>query len=154
MDTVIKATEEQLIAEAALRMKNLGLPQRFIDGLVEGTDFQIFDAYDGSIYSEDTDIDTFVIESDDKYKGYPWALIKDVCNSPEYGDPGADYFLLFVSDDPSQWERERRELAEMEPTVFYCHYSRFLYPDETNCNLFRKKIRLTAEGHLALDDRK
>ncbi len=72
---------------------------------------------------------------------YGWALLKE-----EYQDvsddgvsSGYEFYLLLVSENPEDWERERSELATMEPTMFHYRIDDALYPNQTEEALVKKK---------------
>ena len=147
----MKATEDQMIAEGAFRMKSVGLPQEVIDVFVNGTYVKVFDNVNGSLVTDDSDLDRWAFESVDNFNGgYPFAIIKeDISDFPSI-EARVEYHILFVSEDPDNWERERKELSEMEPTLFHCIYDRDFYPHETDNKLVRRKIRLTENGTIVL----
>ena len=147
----MKATEDQMIAEGAFRMKSVGLPQEFIDVFVNGTNVKVFDNVDGSLVTDDSDLDRWAFESVDIFNGgYPWAIIKeDISEFPRI-EARVEYHILFVSEDSSNWEKERNELSEMEPTLFHCFFDAELYPNHIDPKLIKRKIRLTEKRTIVL----
>lgn len=153
MKSIVKAGEEQMINEALLRMERLGLSEECRNRISKENRFPVFLAPDGKLSDVEEEADLQVWENGDLYHGYGWALLKE-----EYQDlhgdgvsSGYEFHLLFVSENPEDWERERAELATMEPTMFHYRIDRALYPDQTEEALVKKKIRITACGGLALE---
>lgn len=147
----MKATEDQMIAEAASRMKSIGLPKEFIDVFVDGTYVKVFNNLDGSVVTDDSDVDRWAFESVDNFNGgYPWAIIKEDLSDFPSIDARVEYHVLFVSEDSDNWEKERKELSDMEPTLFHCYFDNELYPDHTDKKLVKKRIRLTEKGTVVL----
>ena len=153
MISIVKASDEQMISEALLRMESIGLSEECRNRLSKENRFPVFLAPDGELADIDEEEDLMVWESDNMYHGYGWALLKEEYNYVSEDDvsSGFEFHLLFVSENPEDWERERAELAKMEPTLFHYRIDRDLYPDHTEEALVKKKIRVTACGGLALE---
>ena len=139
-----------MIAEAAYRMKIAGLPQSFIDSFIIDNNIQAYFSPSGEIDENDQDgkddgWDRYV----DEYGGYPWGIIEEG-SQDAYGNCWLDFYILFVSEDPQEWEKEREELQAMEPTMFRVGYDPIRYPDDVEEEFIRKKIRLTDKGTIVL----
>lgn len=154
MGNRIIATDDQMMAEAAVRMKSIGFPQEYIDNFLDKSIVEVF--MDGKIdRMSDEEIDKRVYESVEDYNGgYPWAMIKEdlgPCIWRE-GGWGVDvvYYVLFVSTDMEEWEKERQELAALEPTMMHYRFCSQLYPDETDIKLVKKMIRINENGAIEL----
>lgn len=146
MDKKITTTIEEMKAEAAVRMKSIGIPQEYIDGYLAQDDIRTYDSSDGSsdIISE---LDDYVVSIYEKrFKGVVWSVIKDEYQSEE-GFSCYDYYLLFVSPDKDKWEEERRDLASMCPQVYFLtYYDTDTIPPIENDEIKNCRIRLT-ENH-------
>ena len=153
MKSIVKAGDEQMINEALLRMQRLGLSEECRNRISKENRFPVFLAPDGILSDIDEEVDLTVWESDNLYHGYGWALLKDEYQdvSDNFVSSGYEFYLLFVSENPEDWERERAELAMMEPTMLHYRIDRVLYPNQTEEALVKKKIRITACGGLALE---
>ena len=150
MENMNKATEEQMKAEAACRMKTVGIPQSYIDSFILKNEIQTFFSPSGDLEEVDG------MEGDngweryvDKYGGYPWGIIREESQDAP-GSWWLDFYTLFVSEDPGEWEKERKELLAMEPTLFRVGYNPAMYPDEVVEEFTKKKIRLTEKGAIVL----
>lgn len=149
MNTTTKATEEQMIAEAAYRMRIAGLPQSHIDSFIKDNIIQAFISPSGDIKESDRDGDDGWDRYVDEYGGYPWGIIEEGSQDAN-GNGWLDFYILFVSEDPQEWEKEREELLAMEPTMFRVGYNPTRYPDDVEEEFIRKKIRLTEKGTVVL----
>lgn len=148
MDKKAIATDEQMMAEAAVRMKRIGFPQKYIDEFLSASDVKVF--LNGVVDESDEDLDRFAYESVESFNGgYPWAMIKEISKNQEY-DEVVEYHILFVSTDAESWEKEREELAAMEPTMFHYQYISRLYPDETDIRLVKRAIQVKEDGAISL----
>lgn len=106
MKTEKKATYEEMMAEATVRMKMLGLPQAQLD---------TFEKYGILNYSSEDPVP--LLEELEEKLGYGfWAIHEE--EDSDMGGFWETYYLFFVTDNPDNWERERAELLSMEPTVY------------------------------------
>ena len=76
-------------------------------------------------------------------------MIKEISQDQEYGEV-VEYHILFVSTDAESWEKEREELAAMEPTMSHYQYISRLYPDETDIRLVKRAIQVKEDGAISL----
>lgn len=149
----VKATHNQMIAEAVERMKFIGLPPSYIDAFESDWTIPTFYSPEGDDagYVGDDVLGFFLKEN----HGEAWAVLID----PSDTEGGIiKRYILFVSNNPNNWEKEREELAAMNPTVclvredFEKAISTNLYsPSEyLTKELVKIRIRITERGALTV----
>lgn len=108
----VKATHNQMIAEAVERMKLIGLHPSYIEAFESDWTIPTFYTPEGDDagYVGDDVLGFFLKEN----HGEARAVITDLSDTE--GGIIKNY-ILFVSDNPDNWEKEREELAAMNPTV-------------------------------------
>lgn len=145
MDNKTKATDPQMIDEAIFRMKSIGFPQSYIDAFAANNDIRTFVAPSGEPHIYDEWENGIRCSFEDKFGGYAWAIIKEESSICEPDRVDA-YYMLYVSPDPEEWEKEREELAAMKPTMYRViyHYS----TEEEENGFIQKALCLTTEGAL------
>ena len=120
-NTVIAAIDEAR-AEAIERMKFIGLKQEYIDAFEKTDGYEIFNFWSRWIKDVepepiDEDEETAIAEFESVNSAIVWAVVHELVT--EDGEDWDGYHLLFVSKDKSKWEKERKELMEMKPTVYF-----------------------------------
>ena len=112
------ATLEEMREEAVARMKMIGIGQGYIDAFLnnEITTFW-YKWIDGELPDLITEReDCSIVELENRRRSVTWAIIHTV--DVQVGDEWDFYCLLFVSEEKDKWEKERKELMDMNPTVF------------------------------------
>lgn len=152
MERTNKATDQQMIDEAAYRMRTLGLSEIYIEDFINSFP-HVFITPSGEEHLMDGDEDNIRDYYERPYNGYTWTMIIKEAEPRCGGEPDwFDYYILFVSDDPDNWEIERKELFAMEPTMYLVSYpNRLDGEDEMIQEFVKKKIRLTEQGSLVLE---
>jgi hypothetical protein len=149
LEIKIKATDPQMIDEAIFRMKSIGLPQSYIDAFAMNNDIRTYLSPGGGSNVCDEWENGILGFYETPYHGYPWGIIKEESGLLAF-DPWVAYHILYVSPEPENWDKERAELAALEPTVFSISYPLNLYPDEMTIVFEKKKIRLSEDGSIVL----
>lgn len=112
------ATLEEMREEAVARMKMIGIGQGYIYAFLnnELTTFW-YKWIDGELPDLITEReDCSIVELEKRMRAVTWALIHTTDN--QVGVEWDFYCLLFVSEEKDKWEKERKELMDMNPTVF------------------------------------
>ena len=151
MEKNTRATDQQMIEEAVFRMKTLGFPQQYIDEFKEGFLHTFLSPSGKDRLMDEYENDVIRDAYEHHYNGYTWALIKNEGTGLDTEMREWDeYYVLFVSDDHLNWEKERQELFEMEPTMFLVSYPIMPDPYTFVGEFVKKKIRLTEDVILVL----
>lgn len=145
MNTKNTASDQEMKKEGAERMKLLGLPQSFINEFLSDNQVRSFHSPEGTSQPIDEWEDQVLGFYDQHYGGYPWGLIKEIALTEE-GHKILSYYILFVSDDPEQWQTERKGLTDMEPTVYMVKYDELTYPDSIVEGFTKKRIVRIGDG--------
>lgn len=114
-----KATLEEMREEAVARMKMIGIGQEYIDAFLNNEITTFWNKW-----IEDTIPDLIteheecsIVKFENMRPVVVWALIHNT--DVQEGEEWDFYSMLFVSDDKDNWEKERKDLIDMNPTV-YC----------------------------------
>jgi len=145
MKNTIKATDAQMIAEAADRMKFLGFPSEQVEAFLTENEIRAFNP-DGSSEPIDEWENEVLGFYENHYSGYPWALIKIGESDNTDVDMYCEYYILFVSPNKDEWEQERKDLSEMKPTMYYVEYYSGTYPEGMVRELRKKMICRVKQG--------
>ena len=148
MENSTKATNAQMIAEAAERMKFLGFPAEQVEAFLRDNEIRAFSPGGSSEPIDDWENQVLGFY-EDHYGGFPWALIKIDKSDDMSNDMYCEYYIFFVSPNPEKWEQERKDLAEMEPTMYYVEYYSSTYP-EGMVQEFRKRMVSRVKQGLAI----
>lgn len=149
----VKATHNQMIAEAIERMKIVGLQPSYIKTFESEWIIPAFYSPEGNGADVGDDVLRFFMKAS---YGEAWAVIID----PSDTEGGIiKRYILFVSNNPDNWEKEREELAAMNPTVCLIKedFKKAISmnparPSEyLTDELVRMNIRVTNTGAIVLD---
>ena len=113
-----KATFDEMKAEAVSRMKSIGIKQEYIDAFAreDGYEISFFHIVEKTVECMSDKEEDPIIELEWGHTKLVWAVIHE--HDFVEGEEWNYYYHLFVTNDPDNWDAERKELLDMKPTVY------------------------------------